>query len=109
MVKEGCRVDERAEWRSFEDDKGSKERAGPALNPLLDDGGLGSSVSVQLQPGLLHLARVQASLKVGSFSLPLYSPAAMADRKLTPPPSPPPPPPNAGPEQAPEAGLPGCG
>ena len=91
MVKEGCRVDERAEWRSFEDDKGSKERAGPALNPLLDDGGLGSSVSVQLQPGLLHLARVQASLKVGSFSLPLYSPAAMADRKLTPPPSPPPP------------------
>ena len=82
-------MDERAEWRSFEDDKGSKERAGPALNPLLDDGGLGSSVSVQLQPGLLHLARVQASLKVGSFSLPLYSPAAMADRKLTPPPSPP--------------------
>ncbi|WZN64647.1 transcription factor TFIIB [Chloropicon roscoffensis] len=63
LVKEGCRVDERAEWRSFEDDKGSKERAGPALNPLLDDGGLGSSVSVQLQPGLLHLARVQASLK----------------------------------------------
>ena len=32
-MKEGCRVDERAEWRSFEDDKGSKERAGPALNP----------------------------------------------------------------------------
>ena len=90
-MKEGCRVDERAEWRSFEDDKGSKERAGPALNPLLDDGGLGSSVSVQLQPGLLHLARVQASLKVGSFSLPLYSPAAMADRRLTPPPPPPPP------------------
>ena len=85
-------MDERAEWRSFEDDKGSKERAGPALNPLLDDGGLGSSVSVQLQPGLLHLARVQASLKVGSFSLPLYSPAAMADRRLTPPPPPPPPP-----------------
>lgn len=99
MVKEGCRVDERAEWRSFEDDKGSKERAGPALNPLLDDGGLGSSVSVQLQPGLLHLARVQASLKVGSFSLPLYSPAAMADRRLTPPPPPPPPPPTQDPNK----------
>ena len=80
-MKEGCRVDERAEWRSFEDDKGSKERAGPALNPLLDDGGLGSSVSVQLQPGLLHLARVQASLKVGSFSYPLYSPADEVRRK----------------------------
>ena len=32
MVKESSRIDERAEWRSFEDDKGSKERAGPAGN-----------------------------------------------------------------------------
>merc|ERR1711924_2783 len=60
LVKEGQRVDERAEWRSFEDDKGSKERAGPSQNPLLEDD---MSVSVQLYPGLQHLARAQASLK----------------------------------------------
>mmetsp|Transcript_4747 Transcript_4747/g.12472 ORF Transcript_4747/g.12472 Transcript_4747/m.12472 type:complete len:93 (-) Transcript_4747:810-1088(-) len=37
LVKEGHRIDKRAEWRSFEDDKG-KERAGGASNPLLSDG-----------------------------------------------------------------------
>lgn len=63
MVKEGHRVDERAEWRSFEDDKGSKERAGGPANPLLDDGGIGNSMSIQLQPGMYHLARAQAMLK----------------------------------------------
>ncbi len=63
MVREGHRVDERAEWRTFDDDKGNKERAGGPVNPLLDDGGLSNSTSIQLQPGLQHLARVQAMLK----------------------------------------------
>jgi len=63
LVREGHRVDERAEWRTFDEDKGSKERAGGPVNPLLDDGGLSNSTSIQLQPGLQHLARVQAMLK----------------------------------------------
>ena len=69
LVKEGHRVDERAEWRSFEDDKGSKERAGGPANPLLDDGGIGNSMSIQLQPGMYHLARAQAMLKVCMFQV----------------------------------------
>ena len=61
LVKESSRIDDRAEWRSFEDDKGSKERAGPAGNPLLEDNV--GAMSMQLQPGIFHLARAQASLK----------------------------------------------
>mmetsp|Transcript_4748 Transcript_4748/g.12476 ORF Transcript_4748/g.12476 Transcript_4748/m.12476 type:complete len:128 (-) Transcript_4748:567-950(-) len=67
LVKEGHRIDKRAEWRSFEDDKG-KERAGGASNPLLSDGGL--SASIALAPGMQHLARAQAQLKVGARPAP---------------------------------------
>ena len=63
-MKEGHRVDERAEWRSFDEDKSNKERAGGPSNPLLEDGGIANSASIQLQPGTFHLARAQALLKV---------------------------------------------
>ena len=64
-MSEGRRVDERAEWRSFDDDgKGggsAKERAGGATNNLLDDGGLATTLA--LEPSQRHLVRAQAQLR----------------------------------------------